>query len=216
MPAPEPGHRDPPAHPLRKTARRYAPHGGVHYLTFSCYKRLPLLGNAAIRHDFAPALAAARLRHRFHLVAWVVMPALVHIIPVPTSADSPTRPGEAGDPLPVILNGLKKPFSTRVLKRWRLVGWSKFALLTDARGRARYWQPGGGFVRNVRDIHELARQVRYIHRNPVKRGLVNCSTDWPWSSARSYAGWKSQDPPVDPIRFDGYDFPGPRPEWYAS
>ena len=40
------------------------------------------------------------------------------------------------------------------------------------------------------NIHgEAARSevIRYIHRNPVKRGLVDRPEDWPWSSFRHYA-----------------------------
>ena len=29
--------------------------------------------------------------------------------------------------------------------------------------------------------------IRYIHSNPVKRGLVAKPEDWPWSSFRHYA-----------------------------
>jgi putative transposase len=29
-------------------------------------------------------------------------------------------------------------------------------------------------------------KLRYIHRNPVKRGLVTRPEDWMWSSYRSY------------------------------
>jgi putative transposase len=29
--------------------------------------------------------------------------------------------------------------------------------------------------------------IRCIHRNPVKRGLVEKPEDWPWSSFRHYA-----------------------------
>jgi putative transposase len=29
-------------------------------------------------------------------------------------------------------------------------------------------------------------KLRYIHRNPVKRGLVSAPEDWPWSSYRHY------------------------------
>jgi hypothetical protein len=32
--------------------------------------------------------------------------------------------------------------------------------------------------------------IDYIHNNPVRRGLVSQATDWPWSSARFYAGAK--------------------------
>ncbi len=30
-------------------------------------------------------------------------------------------------------------------------------------------------------------KLRYIHRNPVKRGLVRRAEDWKWSSFRHYA-----------------------------
>ena len=30
--------------------------------------------------------------------------------------------------------------------------------------------------------------VEYIHANPVRRGLVTCPEDWPWSSAADWAG----------------------------
>jgi putative transposase len=29
-------------------------------------------------------------------------------------------------------------------------------------------------------------KLKYIHRNPVKRGLVEKPEDWPWSSFRNY------------------------------
>jgi putative transposase len=31
-------------------------------------------------------------------------------------------------------------------------------------------------------------KLRYIHRNPVKRGLVEKPEEWAWSSFRHYAG----------------------------
>ena len=30
--------------------------------------------------------------------------------------------------------------------------------------------------------------IEYIHNDPVRRGLVTTATDWPWSSARDWAG----------------------------
>jgi len=30
------------------------------------------------------------------------------------------------------------------------------------------------------------QKLRYIHRNPVARGLVERPEDWPWSSFRRY------------------------------
>jgi hypothetical protein len=39
----------------------------------------------------------------------------------------------------------------------------------------------------VRDYHEFTVKLRYLHRNPVERGLVVNPEDWKWSSYRHYA-----------------------------
>ena len=46
---------------------------------------------------------------------------------------------------------------------------------------------------NVRSQHKRVEKLRYIHRNPVRRGLVEKPEHWRWSSFRDYA----------------YDAPGP-------
>jgi putative transposase len=40
---------------------------------------------------------------------------------------------------------------------------------------------------NVWSERKFVEKLRYIHRNPVKRGLVEQSKDWPWSSFRHCA-----------------------------
>jgi len=39
----------------------------------------------------------------------------------------------------------------------------------------------------VRDHREFVVKIGYIHRNPVKRGLVRSPEEWKWSSYRHYA-----------------------------
>jgi putative transposase len=56
------------------------------------------------------------------------------------------------------------------------------------RVRRRFWQPGGGYDRNITSIEALRAMIDYIHANPVRRGLVARAEDWEWSSARWYAG----------------------------
>ena len=43
------------------------------------------------------------------------------------------------------------------------------------------------YDRNVRDYREFTVKLRYLHRNPVKRGLVLAPEEWKWSSFRHYA-----------------------------
>jgi hypothetical protein len=40
---------------------------------------------------------------------------------------------------------------------------------------------------NIRNQRQFAEKLRYIHRNPVKRGLCERPDDWEWSSFRHYA-----------------------------
>lgn len=40
---------------------------------------------------------------------------------------------------------------------------------------------------NVWSPEKTTEKLRYMHRNPVKRGLVAKPGDWPWSSYRHYA-----------------------------
>src|SRR6185437_4730465 len=40
---------------------------------------------------------------------------------------------------------------------------------------------------NVRDYRQHVEKLRYIHRNPVHRGLCKRPEDWEWSSFRQYA-----------------------------
>jgi len=59
-----------------------------------------------------------------------------------------------------------------------------------SRIRHRFWQPGGGYDRNVTDTDTLHFMIDYIHANPVRRGLVSHPEEWEWSSARWYAGFR--------------------------
>ena len=40
---------------------------------------------------------------------------------------------------------------------------------------------------NVSSSEKRAEKLRYMHRNPVKRGLVTAPEDWKWSSFKAYA-----------------------------
>lgn len=49
-----------------------------------------------------------------------------------------------------------------------------------------FWQPRY-YDFNVYTSRKYIEKLKYIHRNPVKRGLVEKPEDWPWSSFRHYA-----------------------------
>jgi putative transposase len=139
---------------------RYQQCGCFHFITFSCYRRQPLLDNDAAYSVFERALEALRQRYGFVVAGYVLMPEHVHLL--------------IGEPrvstLAVVIQVLKQQTS-RKLKR---------------AGDAQFWQPRY-YDFNVHNEEKRVEKLRYMHRNPVVRGLVEKPEDWPWSSFRHYA-----------------------------
>ncbi|MEM0915335.1 MAG: transposase [Planctomycetota bacterium] len=79
------------------------------FLTFSCYQRLPLFQNTAIRDAFVERLATNHQHLSFDLFAWVVMPDHVHLLLRPPADATVSR----------LLNALKAGHAKQVLDRWQ-------------------------------------------------------------------------------------------------
>lgn len=107
------------------------------------------------------------------VLAWVVMPNHVHLV---VFAESTTMAS--------FLKQLKGPFSHAVLRRWNELHAPILEHVSTDKG-AHFWQPGGGYDRNVVGA-ELLEKIRYCHANPVRSGLVATTVAWAWSSARRY------------------------------
>ena len=179
---------------IRKRRRIFNEPGHAHYLTFSCMDRLPLLSRGRTRRWVVDALDTARQRHDVSLWAYVIMPEHVHALIWP-------RQGTCN--LPRFLHDLKRPVSWRA-RRWleeegEAVWLRRLAVRRGRRDVFRFWLPGGGYDHNVwedRTVHDV---VNYIHNNPVRRGLATTPCDWPWSSARFWAGLDGAVLEMDPI-----------------
>lgn len=106
---------------------------------------------------------------------------------------------------------MKKPFAQRVIARWVQLRAPVLDRIRLADGTHHFWQPGGGFDRNIRSDAELWKEICYIHDNPVIAELVERAEDWAWSSARWYSGDKVGAIPIDNDR-DGVAWKPPQ-EW---
>lgn len=60
--------------------KRYYGKGDLHFITFSCYRRLPLLKSARARDIFVKELGKVRDETGFQLIGYVVMPEHVHLL----------------------------------------------------------------------------------------------------------------------------------------
>jgi putative transposase len=155
--------------------KRYYGTGGLHFITWSCYRRLPLLTDSATCDLFLSVLELMRERYRFAVIGYVVMPEHVHLlISEPQGAPFLARSLRevwAADPSTVV-QAIKLGFS----QRW--------AAKTGFSGQ--FWQRRF-YDFNLWSQHKEVEKLKYMHRNPVVRGLVTDPADWRWSSYRSYA-----------------------------
>jgi len=60
--------------------KRHYGKGDLHFVTFSCYQRLPLLGTKRARNVFVHELEKVRNEMGFQLIGYVVMPEHVHLL----------------------------------------------------------------------------------------------------------------------------------------
>jgi putative transposase len=166
-----------------KTCRRDNTPGHAHELTFSCYRGLRLLSRDRTRRWLIEAIDGARHKSHFDLWAYVIMPEHAHIL---------LYPGEPRDSVSSVLWRIKQPVGQKAIDflERNAPHWLQHLTVRRADGtlERHFWQPGGGYDRNVVEQATLGRMIEYIHMNPVRRGLVERPEDWEWSSARWYVG----------------------------
>jgi putative transposase len=142
---------------MTKGLVRYHHSGCFHFITFSCHHRNPYLKSTAASELFQQSLEIMRIRYDFVVCGYVVMPEHVHLL--------------VSEPKKAILSKAIQALklSVSVQRRERPFWLSRY-----------YDFP-------VHNEEKRIEKLRYMHRNPVKRGFVDKPEDWPWSSFRHYA-----------------------------
>ena len=161
--------------------KRYQQTRQLHFVTFSCYHRKPLLADPQVCDTFVQTLETVRRWYGFWLIGYVVMPEHVHLL-----LSEPER-----ENLALALQMLKQMVS-RNLRPASVCGPSYPEArdvqpqvcgpsYREAKGgdlqRQPFWQ-ARYYDFNVWSEQKRVEKLRYIHRNPVKRGLVGGPEDW--------------------------------------
>jgi len=136
--------------------KRFQKTGELHFLTFSCNGREPYFTSPQSRELFEHALETVRRRYVFFVYAYVVMPEHVHLV--------------VSEPKRATLARAIQALKTSVSKKCK---------------QHPFWLPRY-YDLNLHSSDKLSEKVRYVHRNPVKRGLASDPENWKWSSFRHY------------------------------
>jgi putative transposase len=139
---------------------RYQNSTDFHFLTFSCYRRLPLLARGEGYQVFEEELERVRQRYEIIVTGYVLMPEHVHLL-----VSEPAK-----GILATAIQALKHQSSRRL----------------KGPDNPQFWQRRY-FDFNVWKQAKIGEKLNYMHQNPVARGLVSKPEDWPWSSFRHYA-----------------------------
>jgi len=157
--------------------RNFNEPGHAHQLTFSCYHHFPFLTAERTCRWLADSLCEVRRELQVDLWAYVFMPEHVHII---------LHPRNATYDIAAIRQAIKEPVARKAMNYLVETDSDWLERVTVRKGnriRRFFWQPGGGYDRNITEPATLRKMIDYIHLNPVRRGLVGHARDWFWSSA---------------------------------
>ncbi len=141
--------------------------------TWSCYHHHQAwLARPQRRELYLKVLEQVRQRYPFVVAGYVVMPEHIPLLISEPEKGNPSR----------VLQALKQGFARRVLPKRRTTTQAElFAREAEPVWQRRFYDC------NVWSERKRIEKLRYMHRNPVKRGLVLEPEQWRWSSYRDYA-----------------------------
>jgi putative transposase len=158
-----------------KHPTRYYGSGHLHFINCSCYHRQRWLASRARRDLFLRVLEEVRQRYKFVVVGYVVMPEHIHLLISEPERCDPSK----------VMQAIKQGFARRVLRPVRKCRQAGQGVLFGAELQ-HVWQRRF-YDFNVWSERKRIEKLRYMHRNPVARGLVESPEQWAWSSFRAYA-----------------------------
>ena len=101
----------------------------LHFITCSCYRRLPFLGSARARDRFLAVLEQTRQRYRFVIVGFVVMPEHIHLLVTEPEVGTPST----------VMQVLKQRTARALLTKKKRKDPRQCDLFGDATSRRAFW-----------------------------------------------------------------------------
>ena len=167
---------------MPKQLKRITGCGDLHFITFCCYQRRPLLASVRARNLAVQILREVRKRYGFALIGYVIMPEHVHLLINESARLKPEK----------VIQVFKQRVSRRMRGKKRAArGQLELTFLgEDVGGLRRFWQRRY-FDLNIYTGSKVPEKLHYMHANPVRARLVQHPGDWPWSSWCYYYGRKA-------------------------
>ena len=127
---------------------------------------------------FEGSLESMRVKYQFDIYGYMIMPEHVHLLVTEPSTH----------PLSTVIGALKRSVSKQL-------------------PQSPFWLPRY-YDRNIWSADERVEKLRYMHRNPVTRGLVERPEEYRWSSFLAHLRGAQGEVTVT-TRFPGWAMPNP-------
>ena len=165
---------------MPKNLRRITGRNDLHFITFCCYQRRPLLRSVRARNLVVRILGEVRARYAFSLVGYVIMPEHVHLLISESPSASPAR----------IIQVFKQRVSRLMRGRKRSPRNQLSLRFPESRTELRRFWQRRYYDFNIYSRRKMWEKLEYMHANPIQERLVKHPRDWPWSSWSFYATGK--------------------------
>lgn len=144
--------------------------GGTYFFTVVTHQRQKLLIDEDVRNALREGIKKTRVTFPFQILAWVLLPDHLHCIwSLPEGdADFARRWG--------MIKRHVSQHCANHLKTNEGLNLSRIKRNESSLWQRRYWE------HQIRDESDLIKHINYIHWNPLKHGLVDQVSDWPYST----------------------------------
>ena len=153
----------------------------IYYITTVVYNRLAIFSSASYAIAVIDSLNFYRYKQQYKLLGYVIMPDHLHLLIWLQGKSTISE----------IMRDLKKYTAVRIIRQaevenkqeW-LTAFTQAGTKTE-RSKNKVWQDS--FWDKIIYSDKMLRQkLNYIHRNPVRAGLVESVDAYPYSSYRNY------------------------------
>ena len=131
--------------------------GDLHFITISCYHHPHILKSPNACNILQQIIEETRQKYELRIHGYVLMSNHIHLL-------------------------LAEPENTNLATAIQVIK-QRFS---RTRTEEFVWEPRYHDF-NVFTESKRIEKLRYMHRNPIKAGLVDQPEDWPWSSINAYA-----------------------------
>jgi REP element-mobilizing transposase RayT len=162
-------------------SRRIHIEGHIYYITTNIYNQLPIFTRPSFIIPLYDSLNFYRYQLLFKILGYVFMPDQIHLLVWPYGTATVSD----------LMRDFKEFTAKRIIRQAQVEGLTEWinafaqAGVATGRGQNKVWQDSY-WDTNVFTQRFLRQKLNYIHRNPLRAGLVDDVAKYPYSSYRSY------------------------------